>query len=69
MLNLSGPFKQNEKKRKKAKQINADIEAWKATPVADKRKAFIYFALSISHLSILHFHILSIIFYLSNYFF
>ena len=52
MLNLSGmPLGQDhmgtqarlnrmQRNAKKAKQINADIEAWKATPVADKRKAF-----------------------------
>ena len=52
MLNLSGmPLDQNHmgtqarlnrmrRNAKKAKQLREDVEAWKATPVADKRKAF-----------------------------
>jgi hypothetical protein len=52
MLNLSGmPLDQNHmgtqarlnrmrRNAKKAKQLKEDVEAWKATPVADKRKAF-----------------------------
>ena len=52
MLNLSGmPLGQDHmgtqarlnrmrRNAKKAKQLREDIEAWKATPVADKKKAF-----------------------------
>ena len=52
MLNLSGmPLGQDHmgtqarlnrmrRNAKKAKQLREDVEAWKATPVADKRKAF-----------------------------
>ena len=51
MLNLSGmPLDQNHmgtqarlnrmrRNARKAKQLREDVEAWKATPVADKRKA------------------------------